>query len=56
VAVGFFNSVFEQKEYAESYVMEKLAREMMEKDSEAEGGVRAKVRPNGSSPPIRRRA
>jgi hypothetical protein len=32
VAWGFFNAVFEQKEYAESYVMEKLAREMMEKD------------------------
>jgi len=29
---GFFNTVFEQKEYAESYVMETLAREMMAKD------------------------
>jgi hypothetical protein len=29
---GFFNAILEQKEYAESYVMEKLAREMMEKD------------------------
>ncbi|OIP01460.1 MAG: hypothetical protein AUJ97_07080 [Bacteroidetes bacterium CG2_30_32_10] len=29
---GFFNSIFEQKEYAESYVMEKLAREMLAKD------------------------
>ncbi|MCX6269742.1 MAG: M14 family metallopeptidase [Bacteroidetes bacterium] len=29
---GFFNTIFEQKEYAESYVMEKMAREMMEKD------------------------
>ena len=29
---GFFNSIFEQKEYAESYVMEKFAREMLEKD------------------------
>lgn len=29
---GFFNSVFEQKEYGESYVLEKLAREMLEKD------------------------
>ncbi len=26
---GFFNSIFEQKEYAEGYVMEKYAREMM---------------------------
>ncbi len=30
---GFFNTVFEQKEYAESYVMESLAREMMAKDN-----------------------
>ncbi len=29
---GFFNSVFEQKEYGESYVLEKLAREMLAKD------------------------
>jgi hypothetical protein len=29
---GFLNSIFEQKEYAESYVMEKMAREMLEKD------------------------
>jgi murein tripeptide amidase MpaA len=32
VAWGFFNAIFEQKEYAESYVLEKLAREMMAKD------------------------
>jgi len=29
---GFFNSIFEQKEYFESYVMEKIARQMMDKD------------------------
>jgi hypothetical protein len=29
---GFFDSIFEQKEYADSYVMEKMAREMLEKD------------------------
>ncbi|MFC2113863.1 M14 family metallopeptidase [Bacteroidota bacterium] len=29
---GFFNPIFEQKEYGESYVMEKVAREMLEKD------------------------
>jgi len=29
---GFLNSIFEQKEYAESYVMEKKAREMLRKD------------------------
>ena len=29
---GFFNAVFEQKEYGEPYVLETLAREMMDKD------------------------
>ena len=29
---GFFNSIFEQKEYVETYVMEKMAREMIKKD------------------------
>ena len=33
VAWGFFNAVFEQKEYGEAYVLEKLARDMMEKDA-----------------------
>lgn len=32
VAWGFFNAVFEQKEYGESYVLEELARQMMAKD------------------------
>jgi len=32
VAWGFFDSVFEQKEWGESYVLEKLAREMLAKD------------------------
>jgi hypothetical protein len=27
---GFFNQIFEQKEYAESYVMEPLARKMLD--------------------------
>lgn len=31
---GFFNAIFEEKEYAEHYVLETLAREMMAKDSE----------------------
>ena len=34
VAWGFFNAIFEQKEYSEDYVSEKLAREMMAEDSE----------------------
>ncbi len=29
---GFFNAIFEQKEYSETYVMETLAREMLEAD------------------------
>ena len=32
VAWGFFNAIFEQKEYGEHYVLETLAREMMDKD------------------------
>jgi murein tripeptide amidase MpaA len=32
VSWGFFNTIFEQKEYAESYVMEKMAREMVRED------------------------
>jgi len=31
---GFFNSIFERKEYFESYVMEKVAREMISKNPE----------------------
>jgi murein tripeptide amidase MpaA len=31
---GFFNAIFEQKEYGESYILEKIAREMLEKDAE----------------------
>jgi len=31
-AWGFFDAIFEQKEFAEAYVMEKVAREMMEED------------------------
>jgi hypothetical protein len=29
---GFFNATFEQKEYAENYILEKLAREMLKND------------------------
>jgi hypothetical protein len=29
---GYFNSIFEQKEYSESYVMERVAREMLAKN------------------------
>lgn len=30
---GFFSAIFEQKEYAEAYVLEKLAREMLARDA-----------------------
>jgi hypothetical protein len=32
VAWGYFDAVFEQKEFGEDYVVEKLAREMLAKD------------------------
>jgi hypothetical protein len=39
---GFFNAVFEEKEYAEHYVLEELARQMMRNDpSLADEFVRA---------------
>ena len=31
---GFFNTIFEQKEYGEAYILEKIAREMLEKNPE----------------------
>ncbi len=34
VAWGFFNAIFEQKEYGEHYVLEDLAREMLAQDEE----------------------
>jgi hypothetical protein len=33
VSWGFFNPIFEQKEFGESYVLERLAREMLAKDA-----------------------
>jgi hypothetical protein len=43
VVWGFFNAIFEQKEYGEHYVLEKLAREMMEKDPELAAEFREKL-------------
>jgi hypothetical protein len=40
---GFMNQIFEQKEYAESYVMEKMAREMLEEDLELRSKFEQKV-------------
>src|SRR5205085_7519592 len=44
VAWGFFNAVFEQKEYAEDYVMETMAREMIEKDPKLKAEFDARVK------------
>lgn len=43
MAWGFFDSIFEQKEYGEAYVVEKLAREMMEKDPKLKEEFERKV-------------
>ncbi|MBK9767905.1 MAG: hypothetical protein IPP63_13260 [Chloracidobacterium sp.] len=47
---GFFNSIFEQKEYGESYQIEKVAVEMLAKDpklkAEFETKLKTKVRQN----------
>lgn len=45
---GFFDAVFEQKEYGESYVMEKLAREMLANDPELRSAFEAKKRSDPS--------
>ena len=43
VAWGFFNAIFEQKEYGEHYVLETLAREMMERDPKLAAEFQQKV-------------
>lgn len=43
VAWGFFDPIFEQKEYGDAYVLEKLAREMMEKDSKLKAEFERKI-------------
>ena len=43
LAWGFFDSIFEQKEYGEAYVLEKLAREMMAKDPKLKAEFERKV-------------
>nr|MBA2563876.1 peptidase M14 [Gemmatimonadota bacterium] len=40
---GFLNAIFEAKEYAEDYVMEEVARTMMEKDRAVKEAFEAKV-------------
>jgi hypothetical protein len=43
VAWGFFNAVFEQKEFGEAYVLEKLARDMMTADPKLKEEFERKV-------------
>ncbi len=43
---GFFNSVFEQKEYSETYVMEKMAREMLANDPQLKKEFEETVKDN----------
>ena len=43
VAWGFFDAIFEQKEYGESHVLEKLARDMMAKDAKLKEEFEQKV-------------
>lgn len=40
---GFFDSIFEQKEYGEAYVLEALGRQMMEKDPQLKAEFEKKV-------------
>ncbi|HLN54187.1 MAG TPA: M14 family metallopeptidase [Lentimicrobium sp.] len=46
VESGYFNSVFEQKEYGETYVMEKVARDMLAKDPELKKEFEEKIKNN----------
>jgi zinc carboxypeptidase len=43
LAWGFFNAIFEKKEYAEAYVMETIAREMLAKDPKLKEEFEAKL-------------
>ena len=45
---GFFNSIFEQKEYFESYVMENLAEEMLKEDPQLKNEFEQKLKENES--------
>jgi murein tripeptide amidase MpaA len=53
---GFFNATFEQKEYGEAYVLEKLAREMLAKDPQLKKEYENKLAsdPNFASSPSAR--
>lgn len=46
IAWGFFNAIFERKEYAEGYVMEPIARRMLAEDPELKREFEEKLRAN----------
>ena len=48
VAWGFMDAIFEQKEYAEDYVMEALAPEMLSKDSQLKDEFETRLRTDTS--------
>ena len=48
VSWGFFNAIFEQKEYAEHYILEDLAREMLAADTKLREEFETKVRTDRS--------
>jgi len=56
MAWGFFDSIFEQKEYGEAYVVEKLARDMMAKDPNLKAEFEQKIQsdPNFAASPFAR--
>ena len=52
---GFFDSIMEQKEYAEAYVMEKVSRDMMARDPNVRAAFQAALAdPNFAGSPSRR--
>ena len=52
---GFFDSIMEQKEYAEAYVMEKVSRDMMARDPNLRAAFQAALAdPNFAGSPTRR--
>ena len=52
---GFFSPIFEQKEYGESYILEKIARRNARKRCEFEKGIRGKIKGRNISPKARAR-
>jgi len=56
LAWGFFNAIFEQKEYGENYVLEQLAREMLDKDPQLRADYEKRLASDPKLAPVRERA